>query len=240
MGKKRWYLEIKKFNRLIHNNIFMQKIISLIPAKKNSTRLKNKNIQKYKGQTLVSIAINSSIKSKMISETFVSSDSKFILNIADKMNVIPIERSKNFAKHSTTADDLIYNFLKQISKDYSRNTIIIYLQPTSPKRNHRHIDQAIKIFLKEKKTVISVSKKIMKNIAKSYLLKNNELFAIREDLVNQNDQKIPKVFSQNGAIYIFTIKSFLKKKSIPKKNIIPYFMNENDSLDITYQSDLKK
>ena len=33
---------------------------------------------------------------------------------------------------------------------------------------------------------------------------------------------------------------FLKKKSIPKKNIIPYFMNENDSLDITYQSDLKK
>ena len=64
MGKRRWYLEIKKFNRLIHNIIFMHKIISLIPAKKNSTRLKNKNIKKYKGQTLVSIAINSSIKSK--------------------------------------------------------------------------------------------------------------------------------------------------------------------------------
>ena len=69
----------------------------------------------------------------MISETFVSSDSKFILNIADKMNAIPIERSKNLAKHSTTADDLIYNFLKQISKDYSKNTVIIYLQPTSQK-----------------------------------------------------------------------------------------------------------
>ena len=48
------------------------------------------------------------------------------------------------------------------------------------------------------------------------------------------------LYSQNGAIYIFTIKSFLKNKSIPKKNIIPFFMSESDSLDINYHSDLKK
>lgn len=218
----------------------MQEIISLIPAKKNSTRLKNKNIKKYKGQTLISIAINASIKSKMISKTFVSSDSTLILNIADKMNVNPIKRSKKLAKNSTTADDLIYNFVKEISKEFSKNTIIVYLQPTSPKRNHRHIDQAIKIFLKEKKTLISVCEKTIKNIAKSYLLEKNKLFAIREEFVNKNDQQIPKVYSQNGAIYIFTIKSFLKNKSIPKKNIIPFFMSESDSLDINYHSDLKK
>lgn len=218
----------------------MQEIISLIPAKKNSSRLKNKNIRKYKGQTLVSIAINASLKSKFISKTFVSSDSDFILNIANKMKAYPIKRSKKLTKNSTTADELIYNFLKQIDKQYKKNTILIYLQPTSPKRNTRHIDEAITIFLKEKKTLISVNKKDIKNIAKCYLLKKKKLFAIRKDFVNQNDQQIPKVYAQNGAIYIFTIKSFLKNKSIPNKNLTPYFMSERDSLDINSYNDLKK
>lgn len=63
---------------------------------------------------------------------------------------------------------------------------------------------------------------------------------MREDFVNKNDQQIPQVYFQNGAIYIFTIKSFLKNRSIPKTNVIPYFMSESDSLDINYKSDLKK
>ena len=39
----------------------------------------------------------------------------------------------------------------------------------------------------------------------------------------------PQVYFQNGAIYIFTIKSFLKNRSIPKTNVKPYFMSESDN-----------
>ena len=62
---------------------------------------------------------------------------------------------------------------------------------------------------------------------------------MREDFVNKMINKY-QVYFQNGAIYIFTIKSFLKNRSIPKTNVIPYFMSESDSLDINYKSDLKK
>tara|TARA_B100001939_G_C16879196_1_gene590099 strand:+ start:69 stop:725 length:657 start_codon:yes stop_codon:yes gene_type:complete len=218
----------------------MQQIISLIPAKGKSKRLKNKNLKKYKGKTLISISISASLKSKMISKTFVSSDSELILKIADKMKAYPLKRNKNLAKDSTSAEDLIKNFIKKISKKYSKNTVLVYLQPTSPKRNFKHIDEAIKIFLKEKKPLVSVYKAKDKNIAKSYFFKKKKLFAMREDFVNKNDQQIPQVYFQNGAIYIFTIKSFLKNRSIPKTNVIPYFMSESDSLDINYKSDLKK
>ena len=218
----------------------MQEIISLIPAKSKSRRLRNKNIRKYKGKTLISIAINASLKSKMISKTFVSSDSELILKIANKMKVYPVRRNKNLAKDTTSADDLIKNFIKQISKNYSTKTILVYLQPTSPKRNHKHIDQALKVFLKERKPLVSVVKSKNKGIAKSFLLRKNRLFALRKDFVNKNDQQIPEIYLQNGAIYIFTIKSFLKNGSIPKTNIMPYVMSEKDSLDINYQSDLKK
>ena len=40
---------------------------------------------------------------------------------------------------------------------------------------------------------------------------------MREDFVNKNDQQIPQVYFQNGAIYIFTIKSFLKIDQFQKQ-----------------------
>ena len=70
-------------------------------------------------------------------------------------------------------------------------------------------------------------------------MKKNKLEAINEKYVNQNDQEIPDLYKQNGAIYIFC-KIFLKNRSIPKKNIIPYIMNSNASLDINTFKDLKK
>ena len=70
-------------------------------------------------------------------------------------------------------------------------------------------------------------------------MKKNRLEAINEKYVNQNDQEIPDLYKQNGAIYIFTVKSFLKNRSI-QKNIIPYIMNSNASLDINTFKDLKK
>ena len=40
--------------------------ISVIPARKNSTRLKNKNLKKINGKPLIYYSIQSSIKSKYI------------------------------------------------------------------------------------------------------------------------------------------------------------------------------
>ena len=50
-------------------------VIGLIPAKKNSKGLKNKNIKKIKGLTLFEITAISSKKSKYIDNTYVTTDS---------------------------------------------------------------------------------------------------------------------------------------------------------------------
>ena len=63
------------------------------------------------------------------------------------MKAYPLKRNKNLAKDSTSAEDLLK---LQKYKKYSKNTVLVYLQPTSPKRNFKHIDEAIKNLLKEK------------------------------------------------------------------------------------------
>ena len=46
------------------------KIIGFIPAKKNSTGLKNKNLKKIKKLSLIELAIISSLKSKKLAKHF--------------------------------------------------------------------------------------------------------------------------------------------------------------------------
>ena len=52
---------------------------SIIPARSNSKSIK-KNLRKINNKTLIQLAINVSKKSKFIKRTFVSTDSKSILN----------------------------------------------------------------------------------------------------------------------------------------------------------------
>ena len=52
------------------------KIISIIPARSNSKRIKNKNLVLFKQKPLIAHSILHSLASKLISRTIVSTDSK--------------------------------------------------------------------------------------------------------------------------------------------------------------------
>ena len=61
-----------------------KKILAVIPARGGSKGIKNKNLSMIGGQTIVDIAIKSTIKSNLITQTILSSDSEEILNIGKK------------------------------------------------------------------------------------------------------------------------------------------------------------
>ena len=95
-------------------------IIGLIPARKNSKVLKNKNLQKISGLTLFEIAAISSLKSKFINETYVSSDSDKILSLGKKLNIKLFRRKSKYAKSTTDANQVILakhqGFIPNISR----------------------------------------------------------------------------------------------------------------------------
>lgn len=215
-------------------------VIGLIPAKKNSKGLKNKNIQKISGLTLFEITAISSIRSKLIDETYVSSDSKKIQSLGKKLKINIFKRQSKYAKSSTDANQVILNFLSKIKKNNLKKTIIVYLQPTSPFRNHLHINTAIKKFIKCKSSsLISVSS-IEEDVYKSLKIKDKKLYPfLNERYLTKNRQSLKKLFTPNGAIYIFYALDFLKKKRIPINGADYILMNSYESLDINDKDDLK-
>lgn len=215
------------------------KKLFLIPAKKNSRGIKNKNSIKINGKSLIERTLKESFASRIADLIYVSSDSEDILNTAKKYEAIPIKRPKKFCTNNASANSVILHFISVLPDNLIRaNPWIFYLQPTSPLRKKRHLIKACKL-LKKNKAVISVYE-TESNLFKGLYKKGNYLFPlVKENLLTENRQKLKKTFYPNGAIYIFKIKDFLKKKKIPIFRSVPYIMNRKDSLDIDGVSDLR-
>ena len=213
------------------------KIISFIPAKKNSQDLKNKNLKKLNNLSLVELAILGAKKSKLINEIYLSSDSEKILKIGTKLNIDAIKRQKNLSSYSASANSVILDFIKNKLQNNQEDYIIVYLQPTSPFRNNIHIDQAIKYFIKKKfRSLVSVTEN--KNFFKSLYKKKTTLNPFFNDnFVTNNRQNLKKVYSPNGAIYIFYSSDFIKNKKLSFIKTGYYIMNRIDSIDIDDKED---
>ena len=217
-------------------------VLSLIPAKKKSSRFKNKNIKRINGKMLFEITLINSLKSKYIDKTYVSSDSLKILKRSKQLGAEIIKRPIKFCTINSNADEVILHFIKKIPiKLRKKNPFIIYLQPTSPLRSLSHINKSLLILEKNSNfSLISVFKEEKKDLFKSFYLNKGQLKPIFKNFLFKNDQLLPNIYFQNGAIYIFTINSFMRNKKIPDSKIIPFFMKKKDSLDINYKQDFKK
>ncbi len=123
------------------------KTICFIPARKGSTRLKNKNLRKINNLSLTEITINQARKSGVFKDIILSSNSNLILNIGKKLRISCHKRSKlNSTKYSTT-DSALLETIKKIKYQYDN---IIILQVTSPLRNLKTIKKFLNFCIKKK------------------------------------------------------------------------------------------
>ncbi len=129
------------------------KIISMIPARLGSTRVKNKNLRLLDGKPLVHYIIESAKNSELIDEIYINSEAKVFEEIAENSKVKFYQRDKSLSSNESTNDDFAIDFMSKVSGD-----ILIQLLPTSPFINSDEIDSFIKKMLDEKlDTLVSVS-----------------------------------------------------------------------------------
>ena len=107
------------------------KSICLIPARGGSKRIKNKNIRKFFGKTLLSRVIKILRKSNIFDEIFVSTDSIKIKKIAEKSGaVVPYLRSKKLSGDNAIIKDVIDDFINKEVKKNRKTTNLFIVYPT--------------------------------------------------------------------------------------------------------------
>ena len=74
-----------------------KKIVAIVPVRKGSKRIKNKNFKKFASSNLLEIKLKSLKKVNLIDQIIVSTDSPIAIQIAIKYNVSYHIREKYFA-----------------------------------------------------------------------------------------------------------------------------------------------
>ena len=210
--------------------------LAIIPARGGSKRLPRKNVLDLCGKPLIAYTIEAALKSKYIDKVIVSSDDDEILNISLNFGAETIKRPVELASDTATTFDAIKHTIDNFEKyDY-----IVLLQPTSPLRNEKHIDEAIEL-LEEKQAdaIVSVCEMDHSPLWSNTLPKDGNMNNfLRDEVLNKRSQDLEKYYRVNGAVYICKTDKLLENKSFfLKDNIFAYIMDRKSSIDIDEEID---
>jgi len=215
------------------------KVVAIIPAREGSLRLPKKNRKKLLGLPLIYWSINFAKKLKFIDDIIVSTNDKVIIKKIKKAKkkIKTFIRPQSLSGKNTKTIDVIFHVLKNYEKKFDKISSILLLQPTSPIRSIKKINEGYKKFkfYKEKKSVISVSETSFPK-KRNFEIKNKKLFLLKYK------KNIKKKYQVNGNFY-FASSIFLKKyKSFYSKNkTFPVVLNSNKtSTDIDTIYDFRK
>jgi len=216
------------------------KVLSIIPARSGSKGIPNKNIFKIDKKPLISYSIKSSVDSRLIDYTLVSTDCQKIKKIAERYGAkVPFLRPKYLAGDKSRVLDTIKYSLKKL--EILENIVfdlIILFQPTSPLREKGDIIKSINLMKKHKyDSLISVTKYENTSPYIIYKKKKKTLIPLIQSNFFQR-QQYDDLFYRNGLIYIVSRNTLLKKNSLYGDNIGYIDIPEERSLNIDSPKDL--
>jgi CMP-N,N'-diacetyllegionaminic acid synthase len=218
-------------------------IVCLVPARKGSKGIKNKNLAIVGVHSLVQRAIMSSTGACHVSKCFVSSDSDSILDQVKESGATPHRRPIEFSLDKSTANEVVSEFIRtRLGNSFDIETTIVYLQPTSPFRNRDHVREALALhFQSGQRNIVSVRSASIQLDKLVRLTDSGSLTSFSSDAAaTSNRQGLSDSYLQpNGAIYVFKILDFLTQNSFPITGSIPYRMDAISSLDIDLDGDLE-
>ncbi len=221
--------------------------LGVIVARKGSKGIKNKNfllVNKKKNKRVIDYTLLAAKQSKKLNSILLTSNDERILKRAKKYDLdMLVKRTLNLSKDKTKTVASVIDALKRFTKKFYKPEYIVLLQPTSPLRKTKHIDESINFFLKNKKKcngLVSVSEYNGTHPFKLKKIINNFV----RPLVNNTDsekprQFMPKVYKLNGLIYIIKTDVLLKGRTFFNR-CIPFFIEKRYSLNLDNYRDLKE
>ncbi|GAB5417738.1 MAG: acylneuraminate cytidylyltransferase family protein [Crocinitomicaceae bacterium] len=208
-------------------------ITALVPIKKESERLLNKNFLSFNGRPMYTCVLETLEKCPLIDKIVVNTDAQeiasFVKNELTKGHLI--RRPEHLFGNEITMNSIIAYDLSQVSGEHFLQTHV-----TNPLLSIETIEKAIATYfdqLEQFDSLISV------NAIKKRAF-DAQLQPINHDNTNLlMTQDLPPILIENSNLFLFSRASYEQTKSRIGRRPQAFSMHELESLDIDHESDFK-
>ena len=194
-----------------------KRIIAVIPARKNSKGIKNKNLINLNGLPLISYSIDYAKKSKLINRVFVSTDGDNIASVSKKFGAEVVIRPKSLSNDTIMPDHAVVHTIDYVKKILKYNfDYVVFLQPTTPLRQLGELDKAIRYCVSNKFDTVFSSMDYKPFL---WRRKRQSIYPVSFDPYKRKRRQIIQDINETGSYYITKKEAFKKfRNRFGKKN----------------------
>lgn len=231
---------------MVHGEKSRRKVLGLIPARGGSKGIPGKNLVLLAGRPLVGWVCEQALRSRLIDEVILSSDSDEIIAVARSFGVVaPFKRPAELARDDCLVIDVILHAVKWLKENQGKVfDYVCLLQPTSPFGRATDYDRAISVALeKDADTVVSLYRCDQVHPEIMFILHEDSRaeWYTRDPGVDRmaRRQDLPPVYVRSGIVYVFRTSLVVEKRTLYGEKLYAIEVPRERSIGIDSPHDLR-
>ena len=210
-------------------------VVGLIPARGGSQGIPRKNLAPLGGKPLLAWTIEAALGSERVSRTVVSTDDPEVADIARALGAEVLDRPPDLAGDGTPMSEVVAHAQRELAPE----TALVLLQPTSPLRTSRHVDEAVERLLGSGADgVVSVVEVPHRYGSSSLMRLDGDRLVRLDETAYAGRADKPVLYARNGPA-ILALAAGRIGDDLYAGDLRPYVMDAADSVDIDEPFDLE-
>lgn len=222
-------------------------VLGLIPARGGSRGIPRKNIAPLCGRPLLAYTTEAALASRRLTRVVLSTDDEEIARVGRDCGVeVPFQRPAELAQAHTTSLAVAHHAVRWLAEQEGWNAdVLVLLQPTSPLRQARHIDEALE------QMSSGGADSVMSVVTVPHRFSPYTIMRLEDGWLRDfwreplpfdrfRRQEVPPLFAPNGpAILGSRTEVLFECQSFYGHRMARYVMSDADSIDIDTPFDLE-
>tara|TARA_A100001011_G_scaffold300224_1_gene313506 strand:+ start:13980 stop:14678 length:699 start_codon:yes stop_codon:yes gene_type:complete len=216
--------------------------ICLIPARKGSQRIKNKNIKIFNGKPLISYTIQIIKKTKIFDKIIVSTNCDKTARIARSYGAeVPFKRPTYLSNSKATDIDVLKHFISFANNNKMTLDYICYTYATNPLLKKSIIKKTLDILIKNDVQKVLTISKFEYPIQRALKKGNDGQISFREpEFKNATSQKLQTFYQDACQCYWYNLNKIKNFNKFEKFSTLGYELKNLEFVDLNDNEDLDK
>lgn len=213
------------------------RLVAVVPARGGSKGIPRKNMTMLAGRPLIDHTLYAAKTVNFFDDIIVSTDDVEIADFSKRAGCSVHQRPQHLATDSSRVVDSVLDVAH--SRQLDAATLVMVLQPTSPFRAAQHIREAVDLFHNQDSTAVISVVECEHHPLKTVRIENQRVVPTSDHrLLETSRQDLPRIFRPNGAIYLASIGTTIRMRSLIPPEAHALEMSREDSIDIDCEADI--